>query len=65
MDTGWTAGVRVVRSKLAGESGSKASMLIVRQLTLAMARGVQAAGSVECRGGIGVGVVSGAGADGG
>jgi hypothetical protein len=33
---GVTAGVSDVRSKLAGESGSKASMLIVRQLTLAM-----------------------------
>jgi hypothetical protein len=29
--------VRELRSKLAGESGSRASMLIVRQFTLAMA----------------------------
>lgn len=41
VDTGATVGVRVVRSKLAGESGSKASMLMVRQFTLAMAAGVR------------------------
>lgn len=33
---GSTAGVRELRSKLAGLSGSNASMLIVRQLMLAM-----------------------------
>jgi len=33
---GTTAGVRELRSKLAGLSGSRASMLMVRQLMLAM-----------------------------
>lgn len=32
METGATAGASVERSKLSGESGSRASMLIVRQL---------------------------------
>jgi hypothetical protein len=36
VDTGATAGVSVERSKLAGESGSRASMLIVRQFTAAI-----------------------------
>jgi hypothetical protein len=40
-DTGATAGVRELRSKLAGLSGSRASMLIVRQLMLAMAEAVR------------------------
>ncbi|KAG9938385.1 hypothetical protein KCV05_g193, partial [Aureobasidium melanogenum] len=34
--TGWTAGVRVERSKFVEDSGSRASMLIVRQLNSAM-----------------------------
>lgn len=38
---GSTAGVRELRSKLAGLSGSRASMLIVRQLMLAMMADVQ------------------------
>jgi hypothetical protein len=41
VDTGATAGVRELRSKLAGLSGSRASMLIVRQLMLAMLAIVQ------------------------
>ena len=36
VETGATAGVRELRSKLAGLSGSRASMLMVRQLMLAM-----------------------------
>jgi hypothetical protein len=36
VETGATAGVRVLRSKFAGESGSRASMLIVRQLSVAI-----------------------------
>jgi hypothetical protein len=36
VDTGAIAGVRVLRSKFAGESGSRASMLIVRQLIVAI-----------------------------
>lgn len=46
MDTGCTAGERELRSKFAGESGSKASMLIVRQLRVAMARGGVGRGGV-------------------
>jgi hypothetical protein len=41
VDTGSRAGVRELRSKLAGLSGSKASMLMVRQLMLAMAEAVR------------------------
>lgn len=40
VDTGLTEGASEARSKLAGESGSKASMLMVRQLTVAMAAGM-------------------------
>lgn len=36
VETGATAGVSVLRSKLAGESGSNASILIVRQLSVAI-----------------------------
>jgi len=39
VETGATAGARELRSKLAGLSGSKASMLMVRQLMLAMVGG--------------------------
>lgn len=49
VDTGATAGVRVLRSKLAGESGSKASMLIVRQLTVAMVGSSRRTGAMQRR----------------
>ena len=51
VDTGCTAGARELRSKLAGLSGSKASMLIVRQLMLAMVVVVEFgyAGYIGCR----------------
>lgn len=51
VDMGSTAGVRELRSKLAGLSGSKASMLIVRQLMLAMVVVVEFgyAGCIGCR----------------
>jgi hypothetical protein len=51
---GATAGVREVRSKLAGLSGSSASILIVRQLMLAMLGGEVwwwASGAIDCCGG--------------
>jgi len=41
VESGATAGVRELRSKLAGLSGSRASILIVRQLMLAMAEAVR------------------------
>lgn len=41
VEMGVTAGVRELRSKLAGLSGSRASMLMVRQLMLAMAEAVR------------------------
>lgn len=36
METGWTFGVSVLRSKFVALSGSKASMLMVRQLSCAI-----------------------------
>ena len=54
VETGATAGVREVRSKLAGLSGSRASMLIVRQLMLAMV-GVSDYRLLQRRGTVGAG----------
>jgi hypothetical protein len=44
VDTGATEGVSVLRSKLAGESGSRASMLIVLQLVTDMFAAIWACG---------------------